>query len=179
MGKALSDRRTPLEFAASRQVYEIAGKISDFERLFGLVEADLAALETDKVPGNWRSRAVLGELRFGFAGGQETLPMVKGEARTTVFAVCQRCLEPMELELDVPLDYLLAEGEFESLDVWELDEATFTPLDMVDEALVMAVPMTVLHRDSEHCRAMTTTAQDAAEKTRPFAALREQMEQTD
>ncbi len=179
MGRALSDRRTPQELAASGQAIEIADKISDFSRLASLVEADLGALEDDSVPAGWRDAPVTGRLEFGFADDRDSLPMLTGGAQTTVWSVCQRCLEPMRLVLDVQLDCLLAEGEFDGLEVWELEEATLRPRDLVDEALVMAVPMIVLHDDQDECSVMTAKAQDAEEKTRPFAALREQMEQLD
>ncbi|MDJ0701328.1 MAG: DUF177 domain-containing protein [Woeseiaceae bacterium] len=179
MGNALSERRTPLELAASGQVIEIADKISSFGRLVSLVEADLAALDEGAAPADWRDLPVTGRLQFGFADGRDSLPMLTGEAQAGVPAVCQRCLEPMQLRLDARLDYLLADGEFEGLEVWELEEATLRPLDLVDEALVMAVPMIVLHDDEDGCSAMTAEAEDAEDKIRPFAALREQMEQLD
>ncbi len=179
MGNALSDRRMPLELAASRQVIEIADKVSSFGRLVSLVDADLAALDDGAAPANWRDAPVTGRLEFGFADDRDSLPVLTGEVRTTVCAVCQRCLEPMQLVLDARLDYLLAEGEFEGLEVWELEEATLRPLDLVDEALVISVPMIVMHEDEDGCSAMTAEAEDAEDKIRPFAALREQMEQLD
>ncbi|MDJ0701198.1 MAG: YceD family protein [Woeseiaceae bacterium] len=179
MGSVLTDRRTPRELAANGQVIEIASKIGSFERLADLVEADLAALDEDAAPADWRDSPVTGRLEFGFADDRDSLPMVTGDAQATVCAVCQRCLEPMQLVLDARLEYLLADGDFEGLEVWELEEATLRPLDLVDEALVMAVPMIVLHDDEDGCSAMTAEAEDADDKIRPFAALREQMEQLD
>ena len=179
MGNALKDRRTPREFAASRQVIEIADKISEFERLSAYVETELAALDADRIPTDWGESRVCGRLAFRFADGREDLPLLEGHAATRVHTVCQRCLEPMELPLEVELHLLLADGEFDDFEVWELDEATIRPVDIVDEALVMSIPMSVLHDDADRCEAATTTAQAVEEKIRPFAALREQMEQSD
>ncbi len=136
-------------------------------------------LDEDEAPVDWRDAPVTGRLEFGFADDRDSLPMLTGDAQATVYAVCQRCLEPMQLVLDARIEYLLADGDFEGLEVWELDEETLRPLDLVDEALVMAVPMIVLHDDEDGCRVMTATAQSADDKIRPFAALREQMDQLD
>jgi len=179
MGNALRDRRTPLEFAARGQVVEIADKIGSFERLVAVVETDLAALDAKKIPPDWRDAIVKGRLVFGFAADQEQLPMLEGSVQTTVYAVCQRCLEPMQLKLEARLDYLLADSEHEGLEAWELDEATLRPLDIVDESLIMAMPMSVLHGDETQCKSATTPEKETGNKIRPFAALREQMERKD
>ena len=174
MGNPLRERHTPAELAAIGQVIEIAEKISNFERLAASVEADLVALDPDKIPSGWRETSVDGELRFGFAGG---LPAMDGEAGVEVYAVCQRCLEPMKLALQTEFRLLLAEGELDDYEVWELEERTFRPIDVVDEALVMAIPITVLHADSKQCRPMKADKEAVEEKTRPFAALRAQMDE--
>ena len=60
MGNPLRDRRTVVELASVGQVIEIADKISSFENLAGIVEADLAALDPDKMPPDWRESVVRG-----------------------------------------------------------------------------------------------------------------------
>jgi len=179
MGNALTQRRTPAELAASGQTIEIADKISGFERLAGIVEADLAALDEGQAPPDWREAQVTGRMTFAFADDGGRLPLLRGRASTTVYAVCQRCIRPMKLTLDVPLEYLLADGQLEGFEVWELDGPTLRPVDLVDEALVMAIPLSVVHVDRDDCRHMTTEAGEAEDRTRPFAALRAQMEKTD
>ena len=47
MGNPLQDLRTAVEFASVRQVIEISEKISSFDKLSEIVEADLAALARD------------------------------------------------------------------------------------------------------------------------------------
>ena len=178
MGKPLTDRRPPHELAKSQQVIEINDKIGEFERLCDVVSADLEALDEGSRPADWRDTPVVGQLRFGFADNRDDLPALDGNAQTTIYAVCQRCLEPMRLTLEVELKLLLAEGELDGYEAWELDENTVRPLDIVDEALVMAVPMSAMHTDSERCRPMEPV-DGADDKTRPFAALRAQMERSD
>lgn len=181
MGNLLRDRRTAVEWASVGQVIVIAEKIDSFEHLAGIVEADLAALDPDKLPTRWREGAVLGKLQFGFAGGDVRVPMVTGTATAEVDAVCQRCLEPFRLQLSVELQLLLLDAqdmtdEFEDFEVWELSEETLRPQDIVEELLIMALPFSATHDNMADCKA-SSAAEESAEKTiRPFAALRSQMQ---
>ena len=92
MGNPLRDRRTASEWATVGQVIEIAEKLEGFEQLASIVEADLAALEADRMPPNWRDSIVAGRLEFSFADAQARVPAVDCELSVTVDAVCQRCL---------------------------------------------------------------------------------------
>jgi len=177
MGNPFIERHSAKELASGRQVIEIAEKISSFDRLSASIEADLNALDPDMMPAGWRDLRVSGRLEFGFAGIGNELPAMRGEAEVETYAVCQRCLEPMIVSLRAELKYLLADGEHDDYEVWELEESTMRPIDIVDEALVMAIPISVLHVDSEDCRRMTVGEEPAEEKIRPFAALRAQMDE--
>ena len=181
MGNPLRDRRTPLELAASGQVIEFEGKINDFERLAAAVAAELATLEPDTLPAGWRDAPVSGRLAFGFADAQERLPVLEGRVAVTYDAVCQRCLTPFRWSMDVPLRLLFATedstaSESAEYEFWELAEATFTPLDLVDESLVMAMPLAAMHDNDAVCSAPLDEAEQAADKIRPFAALKAQMD---
>ncbi len=105
MGNPLRDRRTPSKLAASGQVIELSDKIGDFERLTAIIEADLAALNPDKLPSDWRDSVVSGQLAFGFTdalGGLQPegrWPAAEGHVEVMINMVCQRCLEPFELPL--------------------------------------------------------------------------------
>jgi DUF177 domain-containing protein len=181
MGNPLLDRRTPLELATSRQVIEFSGKISDFERLEEIIEGDLETLDPDKLPSGWRESEIRGQLSFGFADAQNGLPMVEGEVSGTIDTVCQRCLGPLKLPLSAELRLLFADGESKSADdgefeVWELEEETLRPLELVEEALIMAMPLAAMHEDSDTCPGADVEDGGAGEKIRPFAALKVQME---
>ncbi len=182
MANPLRDRRTAADWATVGQVIEIAEKLSGFERLASIVEADLAALESDMIPAHWRDSDVIGTLEFGFADDQRRLPMVRCEATVTTDAVCQRCLEAFRLPLAVEASLLLleldqtAEG-YDELEVWELEEQELRPQDIVEELLIMALPFSAKHTDSASCKALYSGPRERAEKTKPFAALRAQMTQ--
>ena len=192
MGNPLRDRRTAAELAFDGQVIEIADKISYFEGLASIVDADLAALGPDKMPSGWRNSAVLGELKFGFADEKRRIPMVSGRATADVVAVCQRCLEPFQLQLEIEPKLLLLELQqaadgFDDYEVWELDEQTLRPQDIIEELLIMAMPFSAKHDNMADCKVFLSadpsagssddpSDDDGTEKlVKPFAALRSQM----
>ena len=182
MGNPLRLRRTAAEWAAAGQVIDISQKLSGFEQLGAVVEADLAALGEDAIPSGWRDSTINARLEFGFVDARNSVPMVQCKVSATVDAVCQRCLEAFRLPLEVEAKLLLlgldetVEG-YDEFEVWELTESTLQPLDIVEELLVMSMPFSAMHRDSAACRALEAPEADSEEMTTPFAALREQMTQ--
>jgi uncharacterized protein len=183
MGDPLRQRRTAAEWAAVSQIIDFEVKISDFEQLAAVIEADLAALDADKIPPGWRDSAVSGRLEFGFADAQQLLPWVSCRVTSNVDLVCQRCLEAFRLPVEVESELLLLEFDqeaagYEEYEVWELEEPLLRPLDIVEELLIMALPFSAMHTESAECRALTAKGQKSAEEmTTPFAALRDQMAQ--
>jgi uncharacterized metal-binding protein YceD (DUF177 family) len=187
MDNLLRDRHTPAELAASGQVIEIAGKLGDLEQLTKIVRQDLETLNADKLPLDWRESPVTGQLSFGFADAQDGLPAVAGQAGVTIPAVCQRCLGLVEIPLEVELRLMLGSDEAnaaedERYEMWELDEDTLRPLDLLEEALIMAIPLAAMHVDDAVCKqpaAIAEEVEEVTETTRPFAMLKSQMEQED
>ncbi|NCF15018.1 MAG: hypothetical protein GWP62_06910 [Gammaproteobacteria bacterium] len=183
MGNPLRERRSAADLAAGAQVIEIAEKIGDFEQLSAIVETDLVALDADRIPTGWRESAVEGSLEFGFADAQQSLPKVSCRVGVTVDAVCQRCIEPFRLPLEVEAELLLLGHDqdvdgFDELEVWELEETLLRPRDIVEELLIMALPFSAMHVNSTSCKALSPETNESAEKmTTPFAALRDQMAQ--
>ena len=180
MGNPLRDRHSPIELAASGQAFDFSIKISELERLAEIVEADLKSLDPDKLPSGWRDTQVTGQLSFSFDDAQNGAAKLEGNVAATLDAVCQRCIGPMRLPLVVELKLLFAEEQDQAIDedfeVWELDEENFRPLDLVEEALVMALPLAATHSDSNTCRPSGEENSGETEKVRPFAALKAQMD---
>ena len=190
MGNPLRDRRTPSELAASAQVIEFSEKIGEFGRLAKIVEDDLKLLDPAKLPPDWRDAAVCGKLAFGFAGARSglqregTWPALQGRVTVTVAAVCQRCLEPLQLSLAAELRLMFAADKSMAVDddgfeVWELEEDKLRLVDLVEEALIMAMPFAAMHADNATCREPETLETKAGESIRPFATLKSQMEEND
>lgn len=180
MGNPLRDRRTPREFAASGQIIDFKEKISDFERLAEISENDLSALDAGRIPPGWRDRVIAGRLRFGFADAQQGLPTLEGTVTATLDTVCQRCLQAMELPLAVDLRLLFTDDDTladnADFEVWELNEDTLRPLDIVEESLIMALPLAAVHGEDGDCRRPEEAAAKRPDTVRPFASLKAQME---
>ncbi len=180
MGNPLRDRRVPSELADKRQVIEISDKISDFGRLEEIVAKDLSALEADKLPRHWRESLVTGRLAFGYDGTPNNVPALEGNLAVTIDAVCQRCLEPFRLSLATEFRVLLCDagkspGEHDGYELWELVDNTVRPIDIVDEELVMAMPLSVMHGTADGCLEIEADAVGAVETITPFAALNTQL----
>ena len=187
MAHALRDRNTPTALARGRQVIDFEGRLGEFERLCEVVDDDLAVLEAGRRPANWRRRTLRARLSFEFVDVSETLPAVIGSAAVRVPAVCQRCLEPCEIELSADIRYLLvamdsAIAPSVDYEVWELEDATFCPADLVEEVLVMALPISATHALPDDCGALAeqfgNKAPQTGETARPFAGLRSLMERS-
>jgi len=186
MSNLLRDRRPVTELAAVGQVIEFAELISTFKGLATVLEVDLAALDPDKIPSAWRESCVSGALQFGFADAAGRIPKLTGSADANVAAVCQRCLEPFELKLCIEPDLLLLDADevaegFEDLEVWELEEQAVRPQDIVEELLIMAMPLSAMHDNMNECKALLSadsSVDEVIEKlVNPFADLRSQMKQ--
>lgn len=181
MTNPLLDRATPRQLAEQRQVIELKGDLQQFPRLAAIVEADLAHLAPGDRPPEWQRAPVELRLEFGFADARQTVPQVEGWASAELDAVCQRCLETFKLSVAVDLKYLLLTpgdeaADYEDYEAWELDDKRFRPLDVVEEALIMTLPLAAVHSADENCGA-PLSRQDAvkADRTRPFEGLRERL----
>lgn len=64
----------------------------------------------------------------------------------------------------------------EEYEIWETAEETVRPLDIVDEALIMAMPLSVAHEDTGDCGPLVKKlAAKESGRNRPFADLKSRM----
>ena len=177
MANLMRERESPEALANRGQVIEIIGKIGDFKRLSEIIAADLSELPDAKIPQRWRQIPVAITLRFGRIEARPGIPALEGSVSTTVAAVCQRCLDPLDLALDVHLKLMLPQtgitpAEYEDYEIWEFDENKVGPADIVEEALIMALPFSALHKTSDDCVPIGEQSPDVENrKTRPFEDL--------
>jgi hypothetical protein len=181
MANPLTDRARPTQLAASGQVIETKGKLSDLGHLKEAVAADLASLASGARPKKWQQAPIDIRLAFGWADARQQIPALEGQISARIDAVCQRCLEPFELSLNAQLKLLLlmpggSATAFEEYEIWESAEDTVRPLDIVDEALVMALPFSPVHDDARKCGPLAEKLLSRdPELVRPFADLKSRM----
>ena len=195
MASSLHDRRPLAEWVTSGQTFEIKGKVSGLKRLTGIIADDLAQLDAADVPAHWRAAALSGSMAFGMVGGR--LPVIDGNVQVAVPAVCQRCLLPLRLPLAANLQLLpVVSGKeapgndmsgagvsgmpnISGYETWELPDATLCPAEVIEEALIMAMPFVATHADSDECRyrhAAAGHAMHGQPTNRLFADLQAQLD---
>ena len=184
MGDPLQDRRPLAEWVAGEQVIEISDNVGSFDRLADAIRADLAEAEDESADVDLREFDVSGWIRIGRVGPHDDRPCVTGELETVIPATCQRCMKTFRMPLSTELRFeLKSTGESkdgampgladDGLDAWELADGAVRPLDIVDEALVMAIPLVAKH---DYDCVELDEAPEGPEMTSPFASLREQMD---
>ena len=120
---------------------------------------------------------VTAKLEFGHSVG---FPCLKGKVSATLLVECQRCLKPMETQVEGSFKFALlhSEDEFDLLPdeleplLIEGDEQSI--IDLVEDELLLSLPMVMTH--NEACSSFMTEQEKAikAEKeaAHPFAALK-------
>ncbi len=179
MTDPLRERVPPRTLAERREVITGERPLRDFERLADIVQRDLAHVSAHERPAAWLNTAVKLSLKFGFEDNWPRIPALTGRAATRVPAVCQRCLGVVEIGLEVELELLLPEPSDDvptdtgSFEVWEQDDAVATPMAIVEESLVMAMPFAAMHTGDANCRPPQDEVDDrSVETVRPFAGLK-------
>lgn len=118
---------------------------------------NLSAMLTDS---EGRAHAVL-----SFRFDQERRRRIDGELQATVNVQCQRCLEPVQIRLRERFELAVVSTEARAkelpaaLDPWISDEETLSPAAIVEEQLILCMPIVSTH---EQCNA--AIVQDVLEK---------------
>jgi len=187
MNNPLLDRVLPAELADRNQAIDFKGGIGSFGRLAGIVEADLAAINEAERPREWQATPVATRLEFAWLDARREVPRVEGRVSARVTMVCQRCLEAFEMPIETEIRMLLvgpegSSGKFAEMadyESWELEEKTLRPIDMVEESLIMAMPLAPMHESQDSCGPLAKDVEEERAGTvRPFANLKSQMENT-
>ena len=113
--------------------------------------------------------------------GEPCHPLQVGTDDRRLGAIRVTSLEPFDLPLRTTLKMLLLkaddaksqQGEFE---IWEVEGDTIRPLDIVEEALIMALPLSIVHQSRDECGPLAdNVTNEKIETVRPFSDLRAQM----
>ncbi len=101
---------------------------------------------------------------------------VTGHARAIVSVICQRCLEPMQLVLDAPIELtVLTDGEDAKdgdMEVTVSSDGILSPLSLVEDELVLALPFAPKHGGSEVCDTPADTGPLESKRPNPFTVLK-------
>jgi uncharacterized protein len=119
-------------------------------------------------------------------------PMIKGHIRGNVVLECQRCMQPVTIPLDVPVEVALTtfesdeRPEQEGLEAWLVEDERLFIQDFVEDEILLALPLAAKHEQCEPVRkliealpsdvVLTESGQgDSAviTKKNPFAVLKD------
>ena len=111
------------------------------------------------------------------------IPLVEGTLRGRLRRDCQRCLEPVDLDVSTELKLAvtgtggeeLAPADFEP---WQTDEQDLTLGQLLEDELLLALPMVTRHENERQCGELARhLREDDGERPEgrdnPFAVLRQ------
>ena len=145
------------------------GKLSGFMPLKQLVN-----LSADCVSDEGRVEADLAMKM------EQSRPELHGTANASVKLVCQRCLEPVDVEVSVKiaLGFVQTEAQMaellESLEPFMFEEEEIPLADVLEQELILALPIVAYHEACEpypYAGKEEAEAAVAEEKPNPFAVL--------
>ncbi len=122
-------------------------------------------------------------LSFGF--DEQRRQVISGEVTTNVNVQCQRCLEPVAVELVESVNLALVRTEEmakslpASLDPWISEDEQIRPADIIEEQLILGLPIAATHDDCESAMPVAGDLEETGEsgaeaqpsKPNPFAVL--------
>jgi len=123
------------------------------------------------------------ETQLDFGRDAQGIRFVRGSIKTELPLTCQRCLETVyyPVEHNLSLGMIISEEQADRLpegyEPLVIDSQTLSLTALVEDELLLALPIVALHTDNE-CSAGIATGDSseleaAAEKPHPFAALAE------
>ncbi len=133
------------------------------------------------------------KLKFGIL---DQRPVIHGELRATVELVCQRCMSVMQHPVIETFELMLVATEAElalvpeSHEPWIVNASRLNVLELVEEQLLLALPLIAKHPDEPSCVKVTpqletllaelpvkttapATLNEGVEVQRPFSQLRD------
>ena len=162
MSERLPERIEPLSLAETGRTLCGIVSVAAMRRLAPLLAVPEGELAVD--------------LRFGIDA--DRIHTLTGTVRGRLQLVCQRCLGPMELPVDLEISLGMvrdaAEGErlpprYEALMV---AAEPMTLAEIVEDELLLAMPIVALHQDAARCSVPERYRRTAAaERKNPFAVL--------
>lgn len=144
-----------LPFVDARKAFRHEQKVAGYLPLASL--KNLSAMLTDT---EGSVQAVL-----SFRIDQERRRRIDGQLTATVNVQCQRCLEPVQINLGEQFELAVVSTEARAkelpaaLDPWLSDEDTLCPADIVEEQLILCMPIV-----STHTQCNAAVVQDVLEK---------------
>lgn len=123
-------------------------------------------------------------VKFEFLRSEFDIPMLKGHLQTNLALECQRCLQSLEMPLELDFSLLIDASDeivqHGSQDTLYSDDGWIDIVEVVEDELILAIPLVAMHENracNSNWRASAITA-ETVRKENPFAVL-QQLKTTD
>ena len=116
--------------------------------------------------------SVTSKLKFAML---DRRPVIHGEIRALIELVCQRCMGNMQYPVVESFDLMLVETEAElalvpeSHEPWMATVARLDLLELVEEQLLLALPLIAKHLDEAECVISVGSAKSSGKRTPPVS----------
>jgi uncharacterized protein len=168
-----------------RKRYQVQKEVTQSGRFEGEIElSELKRLGEMLYPGSAAQRERKIALSFEFTRSEFDVPMLAGHLQTRLALECQRCLQSLELPMDLDFKLLVDAGDdivgHGSEDTLYSEDGYIDITEVVEDELILAIPLVALHADSA-CNSNWQASASATESTKPenpFAVL-QQLKTTD
>jgi uncharacterized protein len=94
--------------------------------------------------------------RLTFSRSHDDLLLMQLQCEARLELVCQRCLKPVVHEVSEPVDFAIAETEEslavlpQGIDLIALQGDRFQPATLIEDELIVSLPLVPRHGDDEH-----------------------------
>lgn len=150
----------------------------------GVIDATLPLSRLPRFAGSLHDEQGEVAVHLAFGHDAEGRRQLRGTLTVTVCVLCQRCLQPMDLQLEAGMDLVVVDDEAvrEALEAGnaEVDvlvdaEDDLDVLALIEDELLLSLPSVPMHADLGCNQALVRLRQHAAaeqqETAHPFAAL--------
>ncbi len=154
--------------------YQIQKEVSRDGYFQGVIELGALVRLAGKLDSN--QGKVMVEFEFNDSGYD--CPVLKGRVETSLVVKCQRCLKGMDLEIKSQFELLVDASDelaHESrLDTIYSDNGTIDIFEVVEEELILGLPLVAMHDDSScnENRISKDEIPEIAVKENPFSVLK-------
>jgi len=119
-------------------------------------------------------------VKWTFALDSEQRVTIQGQVYTTVVLTCQRCLQPMQWDIDTKTAMVIWQERYTEEDLpadfeWlELEETMVSLKELVEDEVILALPIVPVHENCPKNEYLIPqqVEEEFREKTNPFSVLK-------
>ena len=128
----------------------------------------------------WVNESVKVDLEIKSINLGSPMNVVSGRIEVKLFLTCQNCLNIFQNEIDIPVNIALCADQNayqgnKDYEPWEIEGCGVKIIDLIEELLVISIPLYVKHDDDEDCVIPKKPQTSNDLTTFPFANLKNQL----